>query len=90
MSPEERRARKWKTKYGIRNFSADDYTFLLVRQEGRCAICKRYHGRRLVPDHNHQTGLVRGLLCNDCNLGIGKLADDADRVQRAADYLREA
>lgn len=52
--------------YGLSNA---DYVALLEQQEYRCAICKEE--TKLVVDHNHETGAVRGLLCNICNLGLG-------------------
>lgn len=42
---------------------------------------------RLIVDHDHDTGEVRGLLCKPCNTGIGMLADSAERCRRAAEYL---
>src|SRR5688572_9027573 len=51
-----------------------------------CAICGR--ARRLVPDHEHATGRLRGALCVPCNVAIGILGDTADGVQRAVNYLR--
>jgi len=39
-------------------------------------------------DHCHSTGVVRGVLCWDCNVGIGKLGDTKEGVQRALDYLK--
>jgi hypothetical protein len=50
----------------------------------RCAICKRV-GNHL--DHDHTTGAVRGLLCGDCNRGIGLFHDDPECLRVAADYL---
>ncbi|MET9199049.1 endonuclease domain-containing protein [Gordonia sp. NPDC003585] len=64
-----------------------DYDRLLVAQGGRCAIClTEPRGRRLAVDHNHQTGQVRGLLCDKCNrklLGLWSLAT----LRRAVAYL---
>jgi len=78
---------------------------LLAFQGDACAICRtpwqecdKSHGRhndgtflqQLEVDHNHETGRLRGLLCEDCNIAIGKLYDDVDSCRRAADYLRRA
>lgn len=53
----------------------EDYDFLLRAQGGRCAICRTQpqSERKLCVDHDHQTGIVRGLLCDRCNLGLGHL-----------------
>ena len=56
------------------------------QQGDQCSICKR-SGMKMVIDHNHQTGEVRGLLCHACNVGIGNLGDDVDRVRSALEYL---
>lgn len=59
---------------------------LYVMQKGRCAIC-HVESKALVIDHNHETGEVRGLLCNTCNLGIGQFHDNAAVLARAAAYV---
>ncbi len=68
------------------------YESLLESQDGRCAICGRTEadsrGHRLHVDHCHATGRVRGLLCGDCNLGLGKFGDSPDLLAKAAVYLR--
>jgi Autographiviridae endonuclease VII len=74
-------------KYGI---SPDDYAALYRFQGGECRICLRVWSRRLHVDHSHATGRIRGLLCDDCNLGLGKFADDPARLKRALDYLEAA
>lgn len=74
-------------RYGI---TLTAYEALLASQSGVCAICQGPpSGRRRIyhVDHHHATGRVRGLLCDSCNLALGKLRDDPTIVQRAADYL---
>lgn len=90
-SPERKKwIRDWtlRDKYGI---SLEDYEAMKVAQENRCAICARVFGKEKGSvanvDHCHTTGRVRGLLCGDCNRGIGLMGDDAARVRSAAGYL---
>jgi len=71
-----------------------DYDRLLVEQNGVCAICRQpetaRHGktlRSLAVDHCHTTNRVRGLLCQACNLSLGKMQDDPLRLRAAADYV---
>lgn len=78
-------------KYGL---TVENYTILLKEQDGKCAICDskdagRQGVKNLAVDHNHSTGKVRGLLCSRCNLGIGHLDDDPNRLEAAAAYLRK-
>ena len=52
---------------------------------GACRICLKV--KPLCIDHCHDTGLIRGLLCINCNTSIGKFDDSPERLRRAADYL---
>lgn len=70
--------------YGI---TETDYATMMKRQNGLCGICKE--NEAVVVDHNHDTSFVRGLLCHNCNRGIGLLGDDAKRLRAAAEYLEE-
>lgn len=74
-----------KRAYGI---TVEQYNSLYNTQNGRCAICARQ--RRLVVDHCHQTGTIRGLLCHSCNTGIGHLGDTSVALMRAVCYLENA
>jgi hypothetical protein len=63
---------------------------LLAAQGGRCAICVgEWTGHHIAPhiDHDHATGKVRGLLCVNCNNGLGRFGDDPRRLRAAAQYL---
>ena len=75
--------------YGI---TIEDYNEMFSKQKGRCAICNKHQSdleRTLNVDHCHSTGKVRGLLCQNCNTGIGLLQDDCDVLLSAAKYLQE-
>lgn len=73
-------------RYGI---SVEEYEKFLEKQDGMCAICLSEPGRRrLDVDHSHDTGEVRGLLCELCNKALGGFNDDPDLLQRAIMYLK--
>lgn len=85
--PTNNRAKRLKHEYGI---SLKDYDDLLTAQGGVCAICGGdNNGKNLHVDHDHKTGIVRGLLCNGCNSGIGNMKDDVNIVRKAVQYLEE-
>ena len=73
--------------YGI---TADQYAAILSVQNGCCVGCRMPPtNKRLVVDHDHITGEVRGLLCDACNRAIGQLRDDPATARRLADYLED-
>lgn len=80
-----------KSKYGI---TEEDYNNLLKQQEGKCAICSTNtptgKWKVFAVDHCHQTGVIRGLLCNECNRGMGLLRDSPDLLRKAVDYLEKS
>ena len=91
--PEWERHRELRKNFGI---GVPEYQKMLDAQGGVCAICSRpetstRNGKLkwLAVDHNHTTGAIRGLLCSDCNTGIGKLKDSPDVLDAAATYLRK-
>jgi Recombination endonuclease VII len=71
-------------RYGI---SLAEYDALLEKQGGACAICRKRPKGRLCVDHCHVTGMVRGLLCNECNGALGYLKDDQASLVAALAYL---
>lgn len=90
---ESQRRAHLRHRYGI---EVEHYETLLKKQRGKCAICKRppseentRPGARpyLCIDHDHSTGEVRGLLCNDCNIAIGRIRT-SKHLDAAAAYLR--
>lgn len=81
-------------EYTLRKYSLTraDYDRMLEVQHGLCAICRSAspQGRgRWHIDHDHVSGQFRGLLCNNCNRGIGYFGDDPDIIRAAADYVAE-
>lgn len=84
----------WRRTYWLkRNYGITDADFdrMFDEQDGRCAICGTDEPgggyNTLHVDHNHETGFVRGLLCNNCNRGLGMFSDDAWRLEAATAYL---
>lgn len=89
-NPEKLREDKYKRTYGI---SIKDYETMVEQQSRLCLICQKPEtkkGNRLSVDHCHQTGKIRGLLCNECNTGLGLFQDDPFRLDRAISYLNGA
>jgi hypothetical protein len=78
-----------KRKFGI---SLDEYNKTLESQGNRCKICQLSKDESKVNfavDHDHKTGRVRGVLCRDCNMGLGKFKDDSTLLSRALAYLND-
>jgi Recombination endonuclease VII len=71
-----------KRRYGI---SAEDADAMLEAQGGLCAICGVLPAEHV--DHDHATGVVRQLLCFNCNGGLGQFKDDPDVLRAAAAYV---
>lgn len=91
-SPSRQRAyRDWayQRRYGI---TLLEYEEMLKRQGGVCAICceKCSRNDHLAVDHDHETGRVRGLLCEKCNRGLGRFQDRPELLERGGAYLRKA
>lgn len=76
------RRQNLKQKYGM---TIEDFERMSQDQGGRCAICTKEG--KLVVDHNHDTGQVRGLLCNDCNRNLIAQRNDPEIFYKAAEYL---
>lgn len=71
--------------YGL---TPEKYKALFDAQGGKCAICR--NSGKLVVDHDHQTGYVRGLLHFDCNTAIGLFRDKPTSIRAAARYLEKS
>ena len=81
-----RRDYDWQYRYGV---SPEQYLEMYNKQEGKCKICGQEspEGEYLHIDHNKETGEIRGLLCRECNLGLGAFKDKPENLRKAAEYL---
>lgn len=83
--------RIWARNLGRYGITADDYAAMMESQGGLCRVCRKPPSRtRLAVDHNHETGTIRGLLCQNCNRGLGLLGDDPALMRALADYVESA
>lgn len=73
-------------KFGL---TVEQYDAMLDAQEHLCALCRQPNQgqRRWHVDHDHKTGVVRGLLCNLCNVGLGMFQDNIEKLKAAIAYL---
>jgi len=79
------RKKSWKAK-GIDPDKAEAY---YQSHHGTCDLCGLTDkGRALAVDHCHKTGIIRGMLCTNCNRAIGMFKDDPDLMIKAANYVR--
>ena len=86
--------RQYGQRYELRKFyglTVEDYGRMVVEQNGLCAICKQPERQRtrLSVDHDHKTGVVRGLLCHRCNRTLGGVNDDVSILLAAKEYLEQ-
>lgn len=84
-----------KKKYGL---TVEQFDQMLVEQGGVCAVCRKTENakhavtggvRNLAVDHCHDSGQVRGLLCTNCNRGMGNFSDDVETLSAAIEYLEK-
>jgi hypothetical protein len=84
---EKSRSYSLKNLYGL---TLEQFDAMKNAQGGSCKICKTHESnlkRRLFVDHCHETGYVRGLLCQSCNTMIGNAKDNILVLQSAINYL---
>jgi hypothetical protein len=66
-----------------------EYELMFSMQNGVCAICNQKSVHKLAVDHNHETGEVRGLLCKQCNVGLGMFKEEIRWLENAIQYIRD-
>src|SRR5258707_5888802 len=100
---EELKAYRWKPEIKARHCATQrrttlrnyglteaDYQVLYDGQQGQCPVCKtelKYRAKATNIDHDHRTKRVRGILCTNCNNGLGRFKDDPIRLLAAIKYL---
>lgn len=84
-----------KATYGL---DWDEFVILYNKAEGRCEICNTFlelapkgggRDKAACVDHDHITGVVRGVLCRSCNVALGHLKDSKERAYNAFKYLEK-
>ena len=90
-TPEQKEKHKRQGILKRYNITLIEYDRLFKKQKSRCAICNTFKPRKkrngLVVDHEHSSGKVRGLLCFQCNIGLGNFKDDINLLKKAIEYL---
>lgn len=92
LTPDERLRRSRKNSdlkrwYGI---TLNEFEDMVAAAKGKCMICRQPPSRKgfaLAVDHDKETGIVRGVLCDSCNQGIGRFHHDIRLLRAAARYL---
>ena len=86
-------ARRGQHRYHIKKLygmTGEEYNHLYNLRDGCCWICGRHQRalkKRLCVDHDQTTGLVRGLLCSQCNTALGLFRDDPEILKKAISYV---
>ncbi len=80
--------KKLAQKFGTAGPYRQLYAELFELQGGLCSICREAMTRPLL-DHDHKTMEIRGLLCSNCNVGLGQFKDNPELIMRALKYLNE-
>lgn len=86
-NPEANKDRHLRKSHGI---TLEDYREMLAKQDNVCLICgqpETAKNKTLAVDHDHSTGVIRGLLCHKCNAGLGHFNDDPSLLRAAIKHL---
>lgn len=82
---EKQKRNRYLRKYGVR---LEDIPFIVIKQGGCAACgCKEPDDRGWAVDHCHKTNVMRGILCHPCNLALGYVQDDIERLKKLIHYL---
>jgi len=80
-----------RSEFKLLGVDVDEAEKLYQSHSGHCDICGNTctSGKRLALDHCHTTGKIRGMLCGNCNTGLGKFKDSPEMLFKAIEYLRQ-
>lgn len=80
--------KRYKDKY---NITIEILEQKLKEQDNKCLICNKEFDLKTRPvvDHDHKTNKLRGMLCDNCNLGLGNFQDNTDILISAIEYLKK-
>lgn len=82
---EANREIKYRARYGI---GAADVMAMYEHQGGKCAICRKESTSSMLHvDHDHETGVIRGLLCRGCNVLLGHCSESIETLTSAIAYI---
>lgn len=80
-----------KKRWAVLGITEDEYHRLLEQADNRCEVCSTEFTvgveNPACVDHCHGSGVIRGVLCTNCNLALGYMQDDPARLRAAAAYL---
>jgi arginine utilization protein RocB len=80
--------KKWHIK-NTYDLEFDEYLKLKQKQDNKCAICESELTQKCCIDHDHTTGKIRGILCYNCNTGLGQFKDSEEIMLKAVAYLKK-
>jgi hypothetical protein len=88
----DKEAYKWRVIKNVYNITKEEFFDLLESQDNKCALCCKpfttLKQNDLHIDHCHETGKIRGLLCMQCNVGLGMLGDNEEGLTKAMKYIK--
>jgi hypothetical protein len=85
--PERRKRKREVTLFKKFGITLDQVNEIRSRQQNKCGICASDNPTHI--DHCHSTGVVRGILCHHCNLGLGNFKDSTSRMGKAIEYINK-
>lgn len=92
VEPMEPTKRDYQRRYKYKGLTGAAFKAMFEAQHGKCGICEKEMGfldKETCVDHDHKSGLVRGILCGKCNRGLGCMEDDVVRIKAAIAYLEK-